>query len=97
MYTTVVYVSVKLESVDAFIAASEHNHKASIQEPENRRFDILQDATDSTQFILYEAYTSETGAASHKKTAHYLAWRERVADMMAAPRKGVVYHGHFPQ
>jgi (4S)-4-hydroxy-5-phosphonooxypentane-2,3-dione isomerase len=49
------------------------------------------------QFILYEAYASEEDAAAHKQTAHYLAWRDRVADWMAKPREGLRYDGLFPK
>ncbi len=96
MHTTIVHVYVKPDSVDAFIAASRKNHEASIQEPENRRFDVLQDAADPTRFILYEAYVTEEGAAAHKETSHYLEWRETVAEMMAKPREGIAHNGLFP-
>jgi autoinducer 2-degrading protein len=46
--------------------------------------------------VLYEAYASAEDAAAHKGTAHYAAWRDRVADMMAEPRKGVPYAGLLP-
>lgn len=96
MHTTIVHVYVKPESVDAFIVASEKNHLASIQESDNRRFDVLQDAADPTKFVLYEAYSTTEGAAAHKETAHYLEWRETVAEMMAQPREGVAHTGLFP-
>lgn len=96
MHTTIVHVYVEADSVDAFIAASQKNHEASVQEPENRRFDVLQDAADPTKFILYEAYASAAGAAAHKETGHYLQWRETVADMMAKPREGIAHTGLFP-
>jgi len=96
MYVTIVDVWVKPESVAAFIEASEKNHLASVQEPENLRFDVLQSAQDPCKFVLYEAYQSEAGAAAHKETAHYLAWRETVADMMAQPRQGHVHQGLNP-
>ena len=96
MHTTIVHVHVKPESVEAFIAATRDNHEGSVQEPGNRRFDVLQDAADPTRFILYEAYASAEDAAAHKETAHYLTWRETVADMMAEPRQGVPYVGLFP-
>ena len=95
MFTTIVHVYVKRDSVEAFIAASEKNHKASIEEPENRRFDLLQDAMEPTKFILYEAYVSKEGAVAHKQTEHYQQWRDRVAGMMEKPREGVVHHGLF--
>lgn len=96
MYVTIVYVSVKPEHVGDFIHATERNHHASVAETGNCRFDILQAADDPCQFVLYEAYTDADQAAEHKTTPHYLTWRETVADWMAEPRRGVVYHGCFP-
>ena len=91
MVVTCVYVYVKSDHIDDFIAATKLNHENSIQEPENLRFDVLQDPNDPSQFMLYEAYESAAGAAAHKQTAHYLTWRETVADWMAKPREGKPY------
>lgn len=96
MHVTLVHVRVKPEHVEAFVEATRLNHKASIQEPANRRFDILQAPDDTCAFLLYEAYADEAGAQAHKQTPHYLQWRETVADWMAEPRKGVPYRGLFP-
>jgi autoinducer 2-degrading protein len=97
MHVTLVNVQVKSAHIDAFIAATRLNHEASIKESGNRRFDVLQSPEDPGHFILYEAYASAGDAAAHKQTAHYLAWRDRVADWMAEPRQGVRYEGLFPQ
>lgn len=91
MHVTLVHVSVKPERVQDFVAASRANHRGSVGEPGNRRFDVLQAPDDPTRFILYEAYASAADAAAHKETAHYKTWRDTVADMMAEPRKGVSY------
>lgn len=96
MHVTLVHVHVKPEAIDAFVAACRENHEHSVREPGNRRFDVLQDPADPTRFILYEAYAGAVDAAAHKSTAHYLAWRDTVADMMAEPRRGVSYVGLFP-
>jgi autoinducer 2-degrading protein len=96
MHVTLVHVRVKPEHVEDFITATQANHEASVREAGNRRFDILQSSEDATQFVLYEAYVSAEAAAAHKNTAHYLTWRETVADWMAEPRHGVPYHGLFP-
>ena len=56
------------------------------------RFDFLQDPDDPTKFMLYEAYETADGAAAHKKTEHYLTWRETVAPWMAQPRQGKPYN-----
>ena len=96
MHVTLVHVRVKSEAIDAFIAATRANHEASIQEDGNRRFDVLQSPDDPARFILYEAYASADDAAAHKATAHYLAWRDAVADLMAEPRRGEAMNGLFP-
>lgn len=96
MHVTLVHVRVRREDVDSFILATRANHQASIDEPGNRRFDVLQAPDDPTRFILYEAYASAADAAAHKETGHYLAWREAVAGMMAEPRRGEPMNGLFP-
>lgn len=89
MTVTVVHVKVKEAHLEAFIAATLKNHEASVREPGNMRFDVLQLPDDPCSFALYEAYASEEQARAHKETAHYLEWRETVADWMAEPRRGV--------
>jgi (4S)-4-hydroxy-5-phosphonooxypentane-2,3-dione isomerase len=97
MHITLVHVHVNPDHLDAFIAASLANHEASVQEPGNRRFDVLQDPEDAGHFILYEAYASAADAAAHKQTPHYALWRDTVAPMMAQPRQGVPMTGLFPR
>ena len=96
MQVTIVHVSVKPDHIDDFIEASRQNHEASVMEAGNRRFDVLQSAEDPARFVLYEAYESAAEAAKHKETAHFMKWRETVADWMAQPRRGVAYNGLFP-
>jgi len=96
MHVTLVHVRVKAEAVAAFIEATRANHEASVREAGNRRFDVLQSPEDPTRFLLYEAYASADDAAAHKGTAHYLAWREAVAGMMAEPRRGEAWNGLYP-
>lgn len=97
MQITIVHVAVKPEHVAAFIRSTRLNHEASVKEPGNLRFDVLQSAEDPTRFVLYEAYSDSEQAARHKQTEHYLRWRESVAPWMAEPRRGVSYHGLFPE
>lgn len=96
MHVTLVHISVKADKINEFVEACRLNHEGSTAEPGNRRFDILQDATDPTHFVLYEAYATEADAAAHKQTAHYFAWRDTVADMMAGPRRGEPFVGLYP-
>jgi autoinducer 2-degrading protein len=96
MYVTLVHVHVKPGRIDDFISATKANHEASLLEPGNCRFDVLHSPGDPSMFILYEAYATAGDAAAHKQTAHYLQWRDSVADWMASPRQGIVYKGLFP-
>ncbi len=91
-----VYVHVKPESVDAFIAATKENARNSVQEPGIARFDVIQRNDDPTQFMLVEVYRTADDPARHKQTAHYKTWRETVAPMMAEPRSSAKYSNVFP-
>lgn len=97
MHLTLVHVYVKADCLDAFIDATQINHEGSVKEAGNLRFDVLQDPEDARHFILYEAYRSEADAQAHKKTSHYLTWRDTVAEMMAEPRQGIPMRALFPQ
>ncbi len=89
MIATLVFVDVKPECVEAFRSISCYNHDNSKLEEGCVRFDVLQSREDPTRFILYEVYRDEESAATHKKTAHYLRWREEVAPYMNSPRRAV--------
>jgi (4S)-4-hydroxy-5-phosphonooxypentane-2,3-dione isomerase len=92
MIVTCVYVHVKPESVNDFIEASVLNHKGSVKEPGNLRFDFVQQADDPYRFMLYEAFESEEAVTLHKTTDHYIKWRDTVKEMMAEQRYGVKYN-----
>ena len=96
MHVTIVYVQVTPGHVTDFIAACRLNHEASVREPGNRRFDVLQASDDPAKFVLYEFYDSAESAIAHKNTPHYLKWRDTVAPWMAVPRVGVSYKGIYP-
>jgi (4S)-4-hydroxy-5-phosphonooxypentane-2,3-dione isomerase len=93
---TIVHVYVKSEFISQFIEATRYNHEQSIRESGNLRFDILQDATDPTKFVLYEVYLNEQAVAAHKETVHYAKWRDTVAPWMSKPREGVKHQMLFP-
>jgi autoinducer 2-degrading protein len=88
VHVTLVHVRVLPDTLDAFLEASQANRDGTIHEPGNLRFDILRDPEDATRFLIYEVFVDADAAAAHKAAAHYLAWRDRVAPMMAEPRRG---------
>lgn len=97
MQIVLVHIQVKAEAVDAFISATLENTRNSVLEPGIARFDFIQETEDPTRFILVEVYRTPDAALRHKETAHYLNWRDQVAEMMQSPRKGVKYSSIFPE
>jgi autoinducer 2-degrading protein len=91
-----VHVHVKPEALSAFGAVTLANAQASVREPGIARFDVIQSREDPTRFVLVEVYRDADAPAAHKETAHYKAWRDAVADMMAEPRTSVKYQNLFP-
>ena len=96
MFIVHVHVHVKPELVEAFREATIENARNSVQEPGIARFDVIQQLDDPTRFILVEVYRTPDDPAEHKKTAHYQAWRDTVAEMIAEPRSSVKYDNIFP-
>jgi quinol monooxygenase YgiN len=86
-----VHIHVKPDCLTSFVQATQTNVAASSQEAGIARFEFYQEKDDDTRFILVEVYRSSEAITRHKETAHYAAWRDTVADMMAEPRKGVWY------
>ena len=57
MVVTVVHVRVVRGSAEVFVAATLENHRHSIEEPGNLRFDVLASVDDPEAFLLYEGVT----------------------------------------
>ncbi|MBP7737151.1 MAG: antibiotic biosynthesis monooxygenase [Spirochaetes bacterium] len=91
-----VNVHVKPERIEEFKMASIQNASESVREPGIARFDVVQKEDDPTRFVLVEVYRDSDATARHKETAHYAAWRDAVAPMMAEPRSSVKYYGVYP-
>ena len=86
-----VHVRVRPGAAEAFCAVSVANAEASRREPGVLRFDLLADREDPSRFVLVEVYRDAAAAVAHKETAHYAAWRDAVADLMAEPRRSEKY------
>jgi quinol monooxygenase YgiN len=97
MHIVHVHVHVKPEFVEAFKQATLANASHSVKEPDNARFDVIQQMDDPTRFVLIEMYRTAEASAAHKETAHYKLWRDAVMKMMAEPRQGIRYASVFPQ
>ena len=79
-----------------FLAATLVNARASLAEPGVLRFDVIQDEADAAHVVLVEVYRDADASAAHKLSAHYAAWRDAVAEMMAEPRASTRFSAVFP-
>ena len=91
-----VHVNVIPDQVESFKAATIENARNSVQEPGIARFDVIQQESEPTRFILIEAYRTLADLDRHKATAHYQKWRDAVEPMMAEARQGIKYVNVFP-
>lgn len=91
-----VFVHVVPVHVDAFVAATEANARASRQEPGVVRFDLLREEGTTDRFVLLEIYRTDDDPARHKETAHYATWKSAVEPWMASPRRSVKYRAVSP-
>jgi autoinducer 2-degrading protein len=98
LYMLIVHVQVRVkpDQIAAFITATLENAEHSLREPGIARFDVLQDKTSPALFLFTEVYRTADAPAQHKATAHYVKWRDTVADMMAEPRSRLEYSNLFP-
>jgi autoinducer 2-degrading protein len=91
-----VHVHVKPESVADFRQATIDNARSSVQEPGIARFEVVEQQDDATRFVLIEVYRTPEAVAAHRETAHYVKWRDAVANMMAEPRQRATFNAVFP-
>jgi len=96
MYVVCVTVFVSKGHEQGFIEATAENHRGTREEPGNVRFDVLRAEDDPGRFFLYEVYRTKDDFAAHQKTAHYLTWKQTVADWMARPRQGIKHDSLYP-
>jgi quinol monooxygenase YgiN len=91
MLIVLVHVHVLPEAIEKFKVATQANAAASRREPGIVQFEMIQQADDSSRFVLIEVYRTAEASAAHKETYHYKTWRDTVAPMMAEPRVGSKY------
>ncbi len=96
MFIVHVFIHVKADQIENFKTATIENARNSLQEPGVARFDVVQQQDDPTRFVLVEVYKTADDPAKHKETAHYLKWRDTIADMMVEPREGIKFIKIFP-
>jgi autoinducer 2-degrading protein len=84
VFALIVSLRIKPEKRERFLAAAEDNSTASVRdEPGCLRFDVVADQSDRDRFLYYELYRDEAAFDAHKRTPHYLRWRQAAAECVA--------------
>jgi len=96
MHIVLVQIHIQPEFAGEFRQACLENAKNSLLEPGVTRFDVLEQKDDPSRYILFEVYHTPEDQLRHRETRHYLARKDRVTEMMAEPRVGLVYTLLYP-
>ena len=75
-YALMVTVWVKPERRAEFLDVLAADAKGTRAEPENLRFDLLEDEDEPNKFHFYSVYKSSAGLDFHRTTPHYKAWSD---------------------
>lgn len=75
------HLKVREEAIEAFRARLTRHAATSLEREEGcLRFDCFQERNDPTLFLLVEVYADDAALELHRKSPHYLAFREDVVD-----------------
>lgn len=74
-HIVLVQVTIRPELQEEFEAALLHNARESVRrDPGCLRFDVSRDKDQPTRWVLYEVYDSPEAHATHRQSAHFLAY-----------------------
>jgi (4S)-4-hydroxy-5-phosphonooxypentane-2,3-dione isomerase len=91
MVAVLVYLRVKTDRLDQFLAETLENARNSRKEPGIVRFDLIQEIEDPSRFALFELYRDQQAIEAHRITAHYTKWREAVPPLLVTERTRTIY------
>jgi quinol monooxygenase YgiN len=74
-HVVLVQVTIRPELQEEFEAALLHNARESVRRDHGcLRFDVSRDKDQPTRWVLYEVYDSPEAHATHRQSAHFLAY-----------------------
>ncbi|WP_445502496.1 putative quinol monooxygenase [Microvirga sp. G4-2] len=75
------HLKVREDVIEPFRARLERHAAISLEREDGcLRFDFFQERDDPTLFLLIEIYADDAALEVHRKSSHYLAFREDVRD-----------------
>jgi (4S)-4-hydroxy-5-phosphonooxypentane-2,3-dione isomerase len=89
-YVVVAEFCTRADQATAFRTYMTWHAERSLEEPGCRLFEVAQDTTDPTRFLLYEVYDDEASYVAHRATTHYARFRA-LAPAMLEPANGELF------
>ncbi|MGY3777425.1 putative quinol monooxygenase [Isobaculum melis] len=87
------HLKVKQEAISAFKKATKKVVTGSQKEAGNLQYDLYQDVTNPTIFVLIEIWQDREAIAFHKETSHYKEFKEKLPDLLIAPHDVDAFEG----
>jgi quinol monooxygenase YgiN len=87
MLIKVVFIKALAEWIEPFMVATLEMAHATLRERGCRRFEVLRDESEPTEFILYQLFNSRADAELHSQMEHYQNWQSVTATMLAEPAR----------
>lgn len=91
MLIMLVFIQVLAEFIEPFTVATLEMAHTSLREQGCRRFEVIRDETDPTQFILYMSFNSRADAELHSQMEHSRNWQDAAQAMLAEPARVNTY------
>lgn len=91
MLIMMVFIQVLAEFIEPFTVATLEMAHTSLREQGCRRFEVIRDETDPTQFILYMSFNSRADAELHSQLEHSQNWQEATRAMLKEPARVNTY------
>lgn len=84
MFVLQVNIRIKPENVDVWMKKALENATAARKEPGCRQFEVLVDAEDKTQVMLFEVYDGEKAFEAHQQTPHFKMYLAEAIPLLAS-------------
>ena len=95
MIDLIVTIDVRIECVEDFLTLVRDHVRESRRERGCLRFEVLRSnifiTGTATEFIFHEVWSDYPALENHRKTKHYLKWREDVPSMEVKPHQHMTF------
>ena len=79
-----VRIKIKPENVERWMKMALENARGARKEPGCRQFEVLVDAEDKTQVMLFEVYDDEKAFEAHQQTTHFKKYVAEALPLLAS-------------